>query len=378
MISDSMTINRHYDVKTISNSFNIEKLSGRYALIEKHRDSLHQILEYDHSLLGNQIDTLAKNLLELQTLTENFDKEYAPIVKARQYQTLAESTADFHLRSQLFQLVQVEKRNAESIIRLKNDIGTLLDFFRTWKNDKVGNILAGQDTTNRTSSIRDEYEALLYAQQNIDNKIYLFEDLYNRKRNHTGATQPAELLLDPFYIEIQDYIYNKYVLRKPIYNSSFFLFKDKLTQTAIRVEDCMERINRIYLIDETFRKNTIHWQLLAERYEVVKQLCQQGKFTIENDVRFHLQGNDSTAYHVSPMAELPSINSGLQTGFEWAVIPIKSGMRSMKIVASLTLRDSINKQEIPVTVIQKVPVRVFRDKIWVSVSRSKPRRSQEE
>ncbi|MCS7004448.1 MAG: hypothetical protein NZM38_03890 [Cytophagales bacterium] len=375
-IPDSMTINHYYEVITTSKSFHIEKLSQLSSFIHRYRDSLRRVLEQNQLLLSHYIDTSITDLEQLHKLADNFSWQHVPYHKVQKYTLLAERTSDLQLKQQLLQLVRIESQSYESILALDRNITSLIQFLKAWKNTQFKEFTQ-KDTISHISTIAHAYEALLQAQQKIDQKIYFFEELYNQRRTSI-SNKEFVLQLDPFYIEIQDYLYNKYVLQKHEYSTPFFSFKDKLMQTIEVVESCMRKINQMYQINEIFRKNTSYWDSITHQYQLVKQLCEKGKFLIQEDVRFHLEGNDSSAYHVSPMTELSSLNGGLQTGFEWAVIPIKSGLRSLKMEVSVSLLDSLNRSSIPVKIIKKVPVRIFRDKIWAVASKSKPRRTQEE
>jgi hypothetical protein len=379
-IPDTMTINHHYEVNTTNISLAPSRFAKKYHLIKEKKDSLNAVLDANHSVLSANIDSLLINLTALRRLSDKLNNEYVDIPHALTAEKLAGfKKIDPQLKITLAQLTDIEHRYDSSITYLHNHLQSLEDFFKVWKQSKVNELLQSSNEDNYADAISADYKALSGAHQNIADKMYLFEDIYNRKRLQLSEEQLTELGLDGFYIELQDYIYNKFINKKTdVSTENIFVLKELLGACLAQIRDCQNKINEIYTIYHTFNNNAENWQAIENRYNTILELCKEGNFEIADDVKVSIHARDPLAFLISPMESLSKMNNGLNTGQQWLLIPTKSGKRMMSIEAEITLKDKINGKKLVCKADKKIHVDVKRTRFFETVGLAKSHQSHQE
>lgn len=221
----------------------VEVIGNTISNLEKQNDALQGELADMHEQTKEAFDQTTATANQAKELVIQASEEFQ---KLKQYSSEVNEPLD-SLKPVVKKYFQIVK-NSQKVYENQNDL--LLE-----KLDELIAFYEGMNDPQQNSDIAstiDEHHNLFYTNyktlsqyhQSVINKMFSFENVYNKTREDGQTQQIEDQSMDDFYIKLQDYIYEKIITNKQEISIDVSL-KQKLNTLVNSINQSKEQIVEI-------------------------------------------------------------------------------------------------------------------------------------
>ncbi|MEN7550233.1 hypothetical protein AAG747_20105 [Rapidithrix thailandica] len=241
-------------------------------------DSLETRKEETIQELQGNVSAVVKRLKSLQNKIQQAHPTYLELkasVEAANQKKL--QNANPEVVRQFKRVINANKRYEQNFNFLQELLSKSIAYFESWAE----NPKQEKPQENFPELFRNNEREFSQVNQRIAKRLYLFEYIYNQKRHELKNDEMATKELDDFYIELQDFMYDKVILNdanKYIQR----IISPHLPGIIEETESTISQIDLLYEIDDYQRKGNISLQKLEEELQALNAFYEASGLTFNS------------------------------------------------------------------------------------------------